>query len=483
MMTDNNKKDKRFSKLLSTIEKGNVLPDKQFLAQLRERSAKEFEAYSTESENYSQRETISIWRIIMKNKIAKIAAAAVIIIAILIGINQFGGSTGGISVAFGEVLGYIQKHSYTFDLTLDTAIEKQGSEAFTMQAMVWELGRMRVDCWTGGIGKMSSITDFNTGRTLLLFHQNKTGVIKKESVLNKNTGAEGFISFCTKPIENLWNVLDGTEQQLGENKINGQKVTGFRIFQEDRDFEYDITIWADSENGVPSLVEAIAKPFDKSYPSVKWTMENFDLEVELDEKLFSLDVPTGYTLAYQEDLEKLKVETEPSDESEKIVQTLELWTEGRKVEAIELLLQIDWSKRFEFGKEPYIFSISEKGYISLKAEDQTRVNKEVSASLRTVREIVFEVSDLGQTAVSVKKYDEAEKYFNAGLQLGKLLHRNPDTILVARLAGMAAEQKALHEMISLYTTTANQRKLQEAEKQFHALEAEVENIKKRLRGQ
>lgn len=46
----------------------------------------------------------TIWRIIMKSKITKLAAAAVIIIAVIIGINQFGGPIDGTSVAFGEVL-------------------------------------------------------------------------------------------------------------------------------------------------------------------------------------------------------------------------------------------------------------------------------------------------------------------------------------------------------------------------------------------
>ena len=88
-MANNNEKDKRFSKLLSTVEKGNVLPDKQFLAQLRERSAIEFEAYSSKSDNYPQTETISIWRIIMNSKITKIAAAAVIILAVVFSITIF----------------------------------------------------------------------------------------------------------------------------------------------------------------------------------------------------------------------------------------------------------------------------------------------------------------------------------------------------------------------------------------------------------
>ena len=479
MMTDNNKKDKRFSKLLSTIEKGKVLPDEQFLAQLRELSANEFEAYSAESKDHTQRETISLWRIIMKSRITKIAAAAVLIIAILIGVNQFAGSVGGGSVAFGKVLEYFQTLSYTFDLTLT---EQQPVEDFTIRAMVWELGRMRVDCSAGGVGKISSITDFNTGDNVLLFHQNKTGVIKKESVLNKNTGAGGIVSFCTKPIENLWNVRDGTEEQLGEKEINGQKVTGFRVFQEDEYFEYDITIWANSESGVPSLVEAIAKPLDGPF-SIKWTMENFDLDIDLDEELFSLDLPAGYTLAYQEDLEKLEVETEPSVESEKIVQMLELWSEGKEDEARELLLGIDWTKQIEFGKEPYIFSLTEKGYISLKAEDQKQAMEEIMAAASAIRKLVKQALSMGKTAAADQDYKKAEQHFDAALQLGNLLSRNPQGMVIVRLVGIAIQKIALNEIISLYKTTNNQEKLQTAEKQLRAAEDEGDKIKKGATGQ
>ena len=420
---------------------------------------------------------------IMKSRITKIAAAAVIIIVVLIGINQFGSSIGGSSIAFAEVLGYIQTFSYTFDLSVETATVNQDPAAFTMKAMVLEFGRLRIDCSTGKVGKISSITDFNAGKTMLLFHQNKAGVIREEPVLNKYTGAGGIVTFCTKSIENLWNVRDGTEEQLGEKEINGQTVTGFRVFQEDQYFEYDITIWANSENGVPSLVEAIAKPLDESYPSIKWTMENFDLDVELDEELFSLELPAGYTLAYHSDLDKLEVETEPSAESEEIVQMLELWSEGRKNEAIEILLGIDWTEQIEFGKEPYIFSITEKGYISLKAEDQKRAMEEIMATAATVRKIVHEILNLGQAAVAAQNYKGAERHFEAALQFGKLLARDPESMIIVRLVGIAVEKKTLNEMVSLYTTMNAQEKLQAAERQLRAAEAEGDRIKKKAMGQ
>jgi hypothetical protein len=418
-----------------------------------------------------------IWRIIMKSRIIKLSAAAVIIIVILIGINQFGGLIGGSNIAFGEVLGYVQKHSYTFDLN---GLRPQEA----IHAMVWELGWIRVDFSAGpGVGKISSITDFNTDQTILLFHQNKTAVLKKESVLNKNVGVEGIISFCSRPIAQLWNMLDGVEEYLDEKEIDGQRVSGFRVIKEDQNFKYDITIWVDSKNGLPYIVETIATPFDQSYPTITTTMENFNFDVKLDEDLFSLDLPEGYRLAYQEELENLEVKTKPSDESKKIVQMLELWSEGKKDEAIESLLEINWTGPIEFGKEPYIFSISDKQYTSLNAEDQKPVSKQIFAAQTAFQGISKEVLALGQKEVAANQYEEAERYFNVGLQLGKLLDCYPDIGIISRLVGISIEKKSLNEMINLYETTNEQEKLQMAKEQLQTAEAEVEKIKKKAQGQ
>lgn len=46
----------------------------------------------------------SIWRTIMKTKLTKLAAAAVIIIGIMIGINYFGGSIDGATIAWSDVV-------------------------------------------------------------------------------------------------------------------------------------------------------------------------------------------------------------------------------------------------------------------------------------------------------------------------------------------------------------------------------------------
>jgi hypothetical protein len=51
----------------------------------------------------------NIWRTIMNNRITKFAAAAVIIIAVLIGINQFGGSVDMATIAFADITEAMEK--------------------------------------------------------------------------------------------------------------------------------------------------------------------------------------------------------------------------------------------------------------------------------------------------------------------------------------------------------------------------------------
>ena len=424
----------------------------------------------------------SVWRTIMKSSITKLAAAAVIIITVVLGVHYFGGSAGT-NAAFGNVIGYLQTHSYTFDLTSDSVIwgiSGKGMNPITIKAMVMELGRMRLDYPTMA-GKISSITNLNTGKTLLLFHQNKTGVLVEESVLKKDIGAQEILTLCTRPIASLWNLRNGEEERLGEKEIDGRTVTGSKFSQKD-DFEYDITIWADKQKNTPYLVEIISKPTtDKSFPVIKWTLKNFNLDVKLDEKLFSLDVPDGYTLAYQTNLEDMEAETQSSAEAKKIEQILSLWPEGKKTEALEILLGINWKEPIEFGQKPYFFSVTELGYKTLKSEDQKRVGDDISKASVTVKEIASEVVRLGQEAVSNKDYSKAERYLESGLQLGKLLKRNPDSIIIVRLVGMSAEKKTLTAMIDLYTTTNNKEKLQSANEQLKAVNAEVEEIKNKAK--
>ena len=98
--------------------------------------------------------------------------------------------------------------------------------------------------------------------------------------------------------------------------------------------------------------------------------------------------------------------------------------------------------------------------------------------MTTIRDISFNVLDRAKIEVSSNRYEEAEKYFFAALQLGKLLEQNPNSMLIVKLVGIAIEKKALNEMIPFYSQTNDNIKLQDAKEQLSAVEAVAENIKK-----
>lgn len=64
-----------------------------------------------------------------------------------------------------------------------------------------------------------------------------------------------------------------------------------------------------------------------------------------------------------------------------------------------------------------------------------------------------------------------------------MFDRNPDGTIIVRLVGIAIEKKTLSEMINLYRTMNDVEKLQAAQEQLRAAEAEGEEIKKKALGQ
>ena len=106
-------KDKRMSLLLSAVDHGANGPDRQFLDKLKERSTAEFLVFSTNSNQQSEKTIpISKWRIIMKSKITKLAAAAVIIILILLSLHD--GSVDITSNVYAEITENMQEMPWVY---------------------------------------------------------------------------------------------------------------------------------------------------------------------------------------------------------------------------------------------------------------------------------------------------------------------------------------------------------------------------------
>ena len=80
-------------------------------------------------------------------------------------------------------------------------------------------------------------------------------------------------------------------ESLGEKEIDGRKVIGFHISSQ----PHDLILWGDPKTGLPVRVEMTSG----IEGSVKATLSDFVFNVDIDESLFSLEPPAGYTVTVQ----------------------------------------------------------------------------------------------------------------------------------------------------------------------------------------
>jgi len=401
------------------------------------------------------------------------AIAAALIVIFVMSLNSSGGSA-----AFAQVLERLHGSAYTFKAVVGTANEGDGG--IVPRAAVLPPGRMRYDAPTG-IGDISVIVNAESSESIILFHRNKTA-IKRTPTPEDDPEVAGLFAFCVEPIEQLWGLRDGDEEPLGTKQIDGRLAEGFKVMREGKRQTLDITIWADVKSGMPILVEirATSRHDPDSYGTV--TMSDFDLRDDLDPALFSLDAPTGYTLAYSKTLDEIDADRVTSAEADRVVQVLSLWSDGNKDKAIELLMAIDWTQPIEFAEKPYVFALSEAEYIALNPGDQQAAMTEALDQAKTIRMIARELAARAKQATANGDYDRAVSYLDAGWHLGDLLSRDPESMVIVRLVGLAVQQLMLTETIELHKTTGDTDALQEAERLLQSARDEAAAIKKQATG-
>jgi outer membrane lipoprotein-sorting protein len=415
--------------------------------------------------------------IIMDSRIFKIAAGIVIVAIALIGIKFFGGSDVVTCVAFGDVLNQMKNSSYTFDMTTISEGQAQG----TSKGMMLKPGIARFDA-PELMGGVTTISNFQLGESMIIFHGQKTVMNMKDV-----PGAEempqdsGPFSILLNPIESLWNLQDGTETSLGEKEIDGQPAVGFSVKKEEKDYSGEINVWANKETGIPIRVEINLHNPDNPSESLSEVISNFNLGVELDEELFSMKPPEGYTLAYQKTLDQTVQKGQSSPEADKIKLSIELWSDGEEDKAVEIILTVDWTKPFNFSGDMYYFYMKEKEIAALKQADQQKVVQEIMDTSSQVRNLCFKLWEEAQAAVSQKQYDKAEKYLNATLGIGRLVNRDPELSYIVQMSGHAIIQKSLTEMEKLYSASGEREKLQQTQQDLKAIITESQSLQEKLK--
>ena len=231
-----------------------------------------------------------------------VAAAAVLAI---IAVFTF---KGGSSNAFAEAMEQLRKvNACTYTMTIKVV----GMPTMQMKTSFKEPGRMRMEASVLGMSSAAtSIIDVNRKKLVVLMHPSKQCLTYD---LTGNTTAPQQGSELGL-FEELRRIPDSGAQPIGTKEIGGIKAVGFRASRAGMSY----VIWTDPGKKRIVLVEYE----NDNVKGMKGEISDFDFDAQLDDSLFSVDPPKGYTVT---DGQSLKME-EPSEEA--FIKFLRKWAEN-----------------------------------------------------------------------------------------------------------------------------------------------------------
>jgi outer membrane lipoprotein-sorting protein len=240
----------------------------------------------------------NVWRTIMRNRMTKYAVAAMIILAIIIGFIELGKPIGA-SAAFAAAMDRVREAG-TFSCTeiFEASYEDAGEQGkyllkqkWMFKEPDWERHESLTSPWPKYIGE-TTITDYGTRQELIVRPVEKTARqhnLVSEYTIDDKTGELKLTQLDTRVRDRLLEWSQGAVDDHGEVELDGKSVLVLQSRQGNR----VTTVWIDTETNYPVQIE------------LKWTDENrspvmytsIQIDTELDDSLFSLEPPSGYTFS------------------------------------------------------------------------------------------------------------------------------------------------------------------------------------------
>jgi len=244
-----------------------------------------------------------IWRMIMKTNTIKLAAAAVIIAAVLVGIHLLGGN--GANAVYARVVEQLQyARTMTYSIVTHTPVESMPT--LRQQMAFKEPGFMRTTTADGYI----TVIDWNQNKGITLWPPNKEYIDFEASNYQHDPAQDPFMV-----VEKLRTLPDEADEVLGEKEIDGRVLEGFRVTQGDM----INTVWIDPQTEVLVRVETEYT----NAPGMNAIMTDFQFNAELDDSLFSLTPTEGYT--------RMGVQADVSTVTEEdLIAYLQMWSTWTK---------------------------------------------------------------------------------------------------------------------------------------------------------
>ena len=242
--------------------------------------------------------TVPMWRTIMKSRISKFAAAAVIIIAVFFGLNIFSDSSG---VAWAEVLNNVQKVQSYINRTKMTVQSPEGSHDVDMTFYRSTVYGTRRDSYFKGklISKLYIPAEGNKGVELLPSEKKYVNAIftdeQIKEIAEKNDPRAIVKEFmcCNR------------YTKLGSKTIDGIEVEGIEV--ENEQFGAALfergkgCLWVAVDTDLPVLIELEGQSAGGAV-QISMTIDKFDWNADLQVEDFEPNIPSDYTLMAQVDL-------------------------------------------------------------------------------------------------------------------------------------------------------------------------------------
>jgi outer membrane lipoprotein-sorting protein len=220
------------------------------------------------------------------SKAVTLLATAASLLAVYVGLSGFAGG----ALAFADVVDVLNKvRSATWKTTTEVKGPQNETVKWTGIGMFLAPSHERMETIVQ-TEQTISIRDGQKDKLIILVPASKTAMIidvknlppDRESPFGKTF--EGFRALISKAQDDKASNVE----RLGVETIDGRPAQGFRL----KSGAVEVKIWADAKSSLPIRIEQ-SMTTDREHRTV---MTDFQINVDLDESLFRLEVPSGYTV-------------------------------------------------------------------------------------------------------------------------------------------------------------------------------------------
>ncbi|MHC4639586.1 MAG: hypothetical protein ACYTBP_16385 [Planctomycetota bacterium] len=275
----------------------------------------------------------NIWRIIMKGRISKLAAAAVIILAAFLALNFFDKTSG---IVWAEVVKRLEDiRTAAYKITADIKGMPGTPEGYTTHTtqdvtLSYEQGAVRIDSSLqvpGGTRKTHTYILFEESILFTVIPARKQyfKVTISDKQMKKMEDEKG------DPVTLLKAMLEHKYTELGRKKIDGVAAWGIEVsdpklgakmgsFISGGMFDETIVrLWVDENHKLPIRITAEGSSKD-GQASMETLYDNFQWDIEIEPALLKPEIPDDYELIAQG-------KWETGNEGEQIIEVLGLFLE------------------------------------------------------------------------------------------------------------------------------------------------------------